>query len=415
MNAELIAVGTELLLGEISNTDGQYISRRLAEIGINVYFHTVVGDNPVRLESALAAALERSDVVITTGGLGPTCDDLTKEVVAKAAGRKLALHRPSLEKIRGYFAARGREMTENNIKQAYLPEGCEVFENDWGTAPGCAVTTEEGRIIAMLPGPPRECLPMTDYRLIPYLKRFSQGAIVSRIVRVFGQGESALEQSLRPLMEQSVNPTLAPYAKEGEVELRVTAKAETGQKAFELTVPLVERLKKELGGLIYGIDVGSLEEALLLRLKEKGLTLACAESCTGGLISKRITDLPGASEVFLGGVVSYSNDLKRDALGVPEKMLKKYGAVSAQAAVYMARGVAALTGCDIALSVTGIAGPGGGSAQKPVGLCYIGLCANGASFAREFNFGSKNRDRGLIRLLAASSALHMALKAAGRM
>jgi len=412
MNAELIAVGTELLLGQISNTDGQYISGKLAGLGINVYYHTVVGDNPGRLEAVLKTALSRSDIVITTGGLGPTCDDLTKEVIASAAGKKLVLHEPSLERLKHIFA--GREMSENNLKQAYLPEGCTIFENDWGTAPGCAVETENGKIVVMLPGPPRECVPMTDQRLIPYLAGFSDGAIVSRIVRIFGRGESSIEQRLRPLMEKSVNPTLAPYAKEGEVELRVTAKAESEAKAYALTVPMVEALQKELGSLVYGVDVDSLEEALLLELKAKELTFACAESCTGGLISKRITDLPGASEVFLGGVVSYSNDLKTDALGVPERLIEKYGAVSSPVAVHMAIGAAALTGCDIAVSVTGIAGPGGGTDEKPVGLCYIGLWVRGTCFAREFKLGSKTRDRAYIRRIASSNALNLALCAARR-
>ncbi len=408
MNAELIAVGTELLLGEISNTDGQYISQKLAGLGINVFYHTVVGDNPARLEAVLRDAAKRSDIVITTGGLGPTYDDLTKELICRVFGKKLVLHQESLRRIEGFFADRGRPMTENNIKQAYLPEGCEVFSNDWGTAPGCAFKAENC-VVAMLPGPPRECRPMTDLRLVPYLASLSDGVIYSDSVRICGMGESAVEALLRPIMENAVNPTVAPYCKLGEVELRVTAKAGSEAEAKALTAPVVEEIKSALGDVVYGVNVDSLEQAVVAGLRDAGLKLATAESCTGGLVSKRITDVSGSSEVFLGGVVSYANSVKQNVLGVKEETLASVGAVSAGTAEQMARGVCALTGADVGVSLTGIAGPGGGTEEKPVGLVYMGLCRGEKVTVTELRIGSRGRTRDDIRSQAATTALKAVL------
>lgn len=408
MNAELIAVGTELLLGEISNTDGQYISQKLAGLGINVFYHTVVGDNPARLEAVLRDAAKRSDIVITTGGLGPTYDDLTKELICRVFGKKLVLHEESLRRIEGFFADRGRPMTENNIKQAYLPEGCEVFSNDWGTAPGCAFKAENC-VVAMLPGPPRECRPMTDLRLVPYLASLSDGVIYSDSIRICGMGESAVEALLRPIMENAVNPTVAPYCKLGEVELRVTAKAESEAEAKALTAPVVEEIKSALGDVVYGVNVDSLEQAVVAGLRDAGLKLATAESCTGGLVSKRITDVSGSSEVFLGGVVSYANSVKQNVLGVKAETLASVGAVSAGTAEQMARGVCALTGADVGVSLTGIAGPGGGTEEKPVGLVYMGLCRGDKVTVTELRIGSRGRTRDDIRSQAATTALKAVL------
>ena len=408
MNAELIAVGTELLLGEISNTDGQYISQKLASLGINVFYHTVVGDNPARLEKVLEDAARRSDLVITTGGLGPTYDDLTKELICRVFGRKLVLHEESLARIEAFFADRGKPMTENNVKQAYLPEGCTVFANDWGTAPGCAFETENC-IVAMLPGPPRECRPMTDLRLVPYLAKKGDGVIYSDSLRICGMGESAVEAILRPIMENAVNPTIAPYCKLGEVELRVTAKAESEEAAKELTTPVVSKIKEILGDVVYGVNIDNLEQAVVLALKSKGLTLATAESCTGGLVSKRITDVSGSSEVFLGGVVSYANSVKEKVLGVKGETLASVGAVSAETAGEMAKGVCALTGADVGVSLTGIAGPGGGSEEKPVGLVYMGLCRGENVTVTELRIGSRGRTRDDIRCQAATTALKAVL------
>ena len=410
MSAEIISVGTELLLGEIANTDAQYVSECLSELGIDLYYHTVVGDNPGRLTDVLRLARSRSNLIITTGGLGPTYDDLTKEVICKTLDLPLELHEPSLERMRGFFADTGREMTENNVKQAYLPRGCTVFDNDWGTAPGCAAEAD-GVTVVMLPGPPRECRPMMKERVMPYLRARSEKAIVSSEVRIFGMGESAVEALLRDKMEHALNPTIAPYCKDGEVMLRVTASAACEAEARAMLPPVVAELKSVLGDVVYGVDVGSLEESVVALLAERGLTMACAESCTGGLVAKRITDIPGSSAVFLGGVVSYANDVKRDVLGVPERLLREYGAVSRPVAAYMARNTAKLTGADVAVALTGIAGPSGGSAEKPVGLVYAGLTLRGATCVQELRLGGRTRDRAYIRQLAASHALAMVRRA----
>jgi nicotinamide-nucleotide amidase len=409
MNAELIAVGTELLLGEIANTDGQFISRCLSELGINLYYHTVVGDNPARLASVLKQAAGRSDLVITTGGLGPTYDDLTKEVIAETMGKKLILHEPSFRRLKEHMEKFGRTMTKNNEKQAWLPEGCIVLDNDWGTAPG-AIVEVEGCTVIMLPGPPRECEPMMLYRVMPYLQEREKGVILSQTVRIFGMGESAVENRLNELMKSATNPTVAPYAKAGEVLIRVTARAETKEEAEKLIAPMLDRLHQELGHVIYGTDVASMEKALVEALAQKGMTLATAESCTGGLVSQKITNVPGASAVFYGGVVSYADGVKEDVLSVPLKVLAKHGAVSEPVAAYMARGVCRITGSDIGIGITGIAGPSGGSEEKPVGLVYVGLCVKGAVMVRKLNLGGIGRDRDMIRHLAALNAMHMVLE-----
>lgn len=411
MNAELIAVGTEILLGEIANTDGQFISECLSELGINVFYHTVVGDNPKRLADTLKLAKSRSDLIITTGGLGPTYDDLTKEIVCEVFGKKLVLHEPSLERIKAYFDGLGRTMTENNRKQAMLPEGCTVLDNDWGTAPGCIIEAG-GNTVVMLPGPPRECFPMVRGRLFEYLSSKCERIIHSRKIRIFGMGEAAVEHRLRDMMVSYTNPTIAPYAKDGEVMVRVTAKAESKAGAEKLTLPVVGEICTVLGNTVYGVDVDSLEQCVVKKLSEKNLTLCFAESCTGGLIAKRITDIPGSSKVFLGSVTAYANGVKTGLLCVPEEIIEKHGAVSRAAAVHMALGASRLFKSDISVAVTGIAGPGGGSGEKPVGLCYISLAAGGRAFVREFKFGERNRDRAHIRTLAASSALKLALDAA---
>jgi len=375
MRCELIAVGTELLLGEIANTDAQMISLGLSELGINVYHHTVVGDNPARLTAALEIAKSRADIIITTGGLGPTADDLTKETIAAAFGKKLYMDKEQQERLHQRMGSR---MTPNNEKQAMLPEGCEVLVNDWGTAPGCAFYAE-GCHVLMLPGPPSECTPMFKYRARPYLERLcTDGQVIrSRFVKIFGMGESAMEDKLSYLMTKLENPTAAPYAKEGECEVRVTAKADSEEAAYALIDPVVEEIRGVLGSVVYGIDVSSLEEVVVKGLIEKGLTVATAESCTGGLVGKRLTDISGSSSCYLGGVVSYANEVKMHVLGVSEETLRAHGAVSPETAIEMARGVRKLMGADIGVSTTGVAGPGGGSPEKPVGTVYIGICADG--------------------------------------
>lgn len=403
MNAELIAVGTEILLGDIVNTDAQVISQGLSELGINVYYQTVVGDNPQRLERAIREAKDRADIIITTGGLGPTLDDLTKETLASVFGKKMELHQPSLDRITEFFKKIGREMTPNNEKQAWLPEGCTVFVNEWGTAPGCGFEAD-GKHVLMLPGPPRECTPMWEHCAKPYLYPLAGGCIVSHSVRVFGLGESAMEDRLHELMATMTNPTIAPYAKTSECFARVTAMADTEEEAEKLLAPVVDQVVEMLGADVYGVDVDSLEQVVGNGLRERGMTLAVAESCTGGLLSKRITDLPGASDYYLGGVCSYSNDAKMKLLGVKKETLDEFGAVSAQTAEEMAAGAAKVLGADIGVGITGIAGPGGATEDKDVGLVYISVYFKGELITRKTN-NSLGRDR--VRNQAASTALDL--------
>ncbi len=403
MNAELIAVGTEILLGDIVNTDAQVISQGLSELGINVFYQTVVGDNPARLRHVVETARDRADIIITTGGLGPTLDDLTKETLATVFGKKMALHQPSLDRIKGFFQTIGREMTPNNEKQAWLPEGCTVFVNEWGTAPGCAFEAY-GKHVLMLPGPPRECNPMWKECAMPYLYKLAGGCIVSRNIRVFGLGESNMEAILHDMMEQSKNPTIAPYAKTSECFARVTAKADTPAECEKLLEPVVEKICGLLGDDVYGVDVDSLEQVVGDGLRQRGMTLAVAESCTGGLLSKRITDVPGCSDYYLGGVCSYANEVKMNLLGVKKETLDTLGAVSSEVAEQMAEGVAKALGADVGVGITGVAGPGGGTEEKPVGLVYISVWHKGQHFTRKMK-AANGRDR--IRMQAASTALDL--------
>ena len=399
--AELIAVGTELLLGNIANTDAQMISQGLSQLGINVYYHTVVGDNPQRVRQAVDIARDRADILITTGGLGPTCDDLTKVAVAQAFGKELVYHEPSAQRIRERFAQRGTPVTENNFQQAMVPEGCTVLDNDWGTAPGVAFQAG-GTHVLMLPGPPRECEKMFRHRALPYLQKLSDGVIASRTVKTFGIGESAAEALLRDLMNALHNPTLAPYAKPTGTELRITAHAPTREEALRLIAPVEEQVKAILGDKVIGVDVDSLEEVCFALLKDRVLTVGTAESCTGGLLAKLLTDLPGSSAVFRGGVVSYTNGVKAGLLGVPQDLLDRYGAVSPQVAEAMARGA---KGCDIALSTTGVAGPDADDRGNPIGLVYLGLAWGDQCRVTEFRAGPVERER--VRRQAAQTALDL--------
>lgn len=402
---EILSVGTELLLGGIANTDAQLLSRGLSELGLNVYYHTVVGDNPARLAQAVETARSRADVLLTTGGLGPTCDDLTKRVLAECFGKELVFHPDIAEGLRAWFARRGQEMAENNLQQSLLPEGCTVFQNACGTAPGCAF--EAGGVhVLMLPGPPGECEDMFRRSAAPYLARLGQGIIRSHTLKIFGIGESRLESLLREDMEAMTNPTLAPYAKQGECELRITAKAPTARQAEELMAPVLERLKGLLGELVYGMDVSGLEQAVLELLIRRGLSLGTAESCTGGLIAKRITDLPGSSAAFRGGVVSYCDAVKAAALGVPEALLAQYGAVSEPVAHAMAQGARRALGCDLALSATGVAGPGPDGDGNPAGLVFLGLAAPDGTHVRRVQIANAGRER--VRIVAAHHAFDLA-------
>ncbi len=409
--AEILCVGTELLLGDIVNTNAAYLSRKLAELGIHVYRHTVVGDNPVRLRRALDAAFAEADLVITSGGLGPTYDDLTKETVAEYFGRAMKMHEESLETIRAYFTRLGRVMTKNNEKQAMMPIGARVFPNHYGTAPSLAVGNEEGtKTVIMLPGPPGELCPIFEEEILPYLKGRRETVLVSKNIHIFGMGESAVEEKLKTLMTESKNPTVAPYCKEGEVRLRVTAESDTEEHAAALCDAMIDRIARtEVGAYIYGIDVDSLERAVVETLRKEGKTLATAESCTGGLIAKRLTDLAGCSDVFVGGCVTYSNESKERLLGVCHETLERFGAVSEQTAAEMARGARERLGADVAVSATGIAGPGGGSEEKPVGTVFVGISTRNGETVRKLSL-SAMRSRDYIRLVTASNAYDMILK-----
>lgn len=403
---ELLAVGTELLLGNTANTDAQMLFQELSALGLNVYYHSVVGDNPERLRRAVELAMSRADVLITTGGLGPTCDDLTKRVVAEAFGKKLVYHSECARAIRDYFAVSGRVMTDNNLQQAWLPEGCTILENRWGTAPGCAFQSGENYVV-MLPGPPRECLPMFREEAAPWLARLSEGVIRSRTLRVFGWGESQVESLLRERMDGLTNPTLAPYAKEGEMELRVTAKAVDERTAEALITPVEQEVRAVLGGLIYGTGEDSLEKVVLEGLRAQGLTLGTAESCTGGLLAKRLTDLPGASAVFRGGVVSYTNEVKANVLGVAQTLLDEQGAVCADVARAMAQGARRVLGCDVAVATTGVAGPDSDERGNPVGLVYVAMAAPDGCWVRELHLGGARERRDRVRTLAANHGFDM--------
>ena len=405
-SVEILSVGTELLLGNIANLDAQILSRGLSELGLNVFWHTVVGDNPQRAREAVAIAKQRADIIITTGGLGPTCDDLTKNVLAEAFGKKLVFDEGSAQRIRSYFTRTKRPMTENNLQQAMLPEGCTVLTNDWGTAPGCAFEAEGCHVI-MLPGPPSECRPMFQYRAKPYLLSLSEGVIASHTLKLFGIGESAMEAQLREQMNAMHNPTLAPYAKEGECELRVTAKAADDASAQALLLPTVEQIKALFGSKVYGVDVPSLEYVVLEGLKARGLTLGTAESCTGGLMAKRLTDIPGASQAFKGGIVSYTNEVKANVLGVPQHLLDQFGAVSQEVAMAMAQGAREALGCDIALSSTGVAGPDRDEWDNEVGTMFVAIATAEGCHVRPLKLGNRPvRER--LRIQTASHAFDLA-------
>lgn len=390
-------------MGDILNTDAQFLSIELARLGISVIHQSTVGDNRERLLAQLKEAADRSDIIILSGGLGPTPDDLTKEVCCEFFGKKMFLHEPTVEKIKTYFSTKGMKMAQNNLKQAMFPKDCVIFPNDNGTAPGMAIE-KDGVHILVLPGPPRELKPMFRNCAVPYLMQFSDRIIVSHNIRTFGIGESLMAERVNDLFEAE-NPTVAPYAKDGEALLRVTAMARTKEEAENLCKPVINEIKSRLDGFVYGVDYTCIEEAVIEKLKEKHMKVATAESCTGGLIAKRITDVPGASEVFDCGIISYANEIKHRVLGVSEDDLNKYGAVSEPVARQMAQGALKVSGADIAVSVTGIAGPDSDSTNKPVGLVYIGLADRDNVWVRELR--TSRKDRSYNRYVSASNALNM--------
>ncbi|MCC8156512.1 MAG: competence/damage-inducible protein A [Oscillospiraceae bacterium] len=406
MNAEIISVGTELLLGNIVNTDARDLSIALSELGINVYWQTVVGDNPERLRAALAVARSRAGLIITTGGLGPTCDDLTKQTVAETFGAQLYFDERAARELRAFFRVDdGGTMPENNLQQCYLPVGCTPFYNTCGTAPGCGFTAADGTVVMLLPGPPKELNAMLQNGGLAFLRTVSGAPIFSHNIMTFGMGESAIESRLRDEMNALTNPTLAPYAREGDVRLRVTAKAETQAEADARMAPVIALVREKLGGIIYGIDTPSLEATVLSLLLERGETFAAAESCTGGLIAKRMTDLPGASAVFRGGVTVYTNDAKMRLLGVDEETLRTQTAVSRAVAVQLAERVREKLDADYGIGVTGVAGPDTDGVH-PVGTVFVSLSSRAGTAVRALTLSSRS-DRSRIRTLSANHAFDM--------
>ncbi len=404
MNAEIISVGTELLLGDIVNSNSQFLARELAAYGVDTLYQSTVGDNRERLRQAIELAVSRCDMVILTGGLGPTEDDLTRETVAECLGFPLVLHEESDRRIRAYFERTGKEYTENNQKQAMLPEGCIVFPNDHGTAPGCAIEQGAHRVV-LLPGPPRELIPMFFEQVAPYLTRCSGGTIHSHTVGVFGIPEAAVDERLQDLMEGS-NPTVAPYAKDGEVVLRITAKADTVEQANALCDPVIAEIRERLGNAVYGVDAGGLAKRVVALLSEKEMKIATAESCTAGLLSGRLTEVPGVSAVFECGIAAYSKEIKHQMLGVPESILEQRGAVSPETAGAMAVGARRSGGADIGIGITGVAGPDT-SEGKAVGTVYVALADEKRVWVKKVFAGHGDEDREYIRNMATLYALDM--------
>lgn len=406
MVAELISVGTELLLGNTVNTNSNYLARKCAEFGISNFYQITVGDNEERLSHAIKVALERSDIVILTGGLGPTKDDLTKEITAKVLKKELIEDSEVKDSINNYFRNLNRKViTENNWKQSMIIEGATVVENHNGTAPGLVITSDEGKIVILLPGPPRELIPMFDETIGPYLKSLLPGILYSKMIKVCGIGESLAETMISDLIDQQTNPTIAPYAKTGEVHFRITANVTNKKDGEELIKPVLSELKRRFGNSIYTTDeTENLEDVIVKLLSKNQLKLTTAESCTGGLVSGRIVNVSGASNVFGEGFITYSNNAKEKYLGVKKETLQQYGAVSKETAKEMALGAASVSESEVSLAVTGLAGPDGGSEQKPIGLVYIACCINDKVKVEEFHFGG-NRQK--IRETTATYALNL--------
>lgn len=403
LKAEILSVGTELLMGQIANTNAQYISKRLPEVGIGVFYHSVVGDNPGRLEESLKLALSRADIVITTGGLGPTQDDLTKETVAKTLGLPMELHQKSYDAIQAYFQNNGKVMVESNFRQAYFPKGAIIMENDMGTAPGCIIPIGDCQFIVMLPGPPKELHPMFDQWVLSFFARKTEIPLLSRFLRVVGVGESLVEEKIISLVEGQTNPTFATYAKDGIVTIRITAEDDGGQGVLLLDQAEAQ-IKEILGDAVYTSSDEELEEVVMKLLKAQNMKIACAESCTGGQLAEVITSHAGASEVFATGVVTYTEEAKMKLLGVKPETLKNYTVYSPQVAAEMAEGLQRLSGAEVCVSITGIAGPEGGTEKTPVGTVFIGVKCRNKLSVTEHHFTGGNRDR--VRTLSVIHALN---------
>ena len=390
MKTAILSVGTELLFGQITNTNTVYLSQKLNLMGFDVMYHYTVGDNPERVAEMIELAFKDCDIVLTTGGLGPTQDDLTKEVACQVLGDELVMMDDVLEELTAYFKKNGRQMTENNKKQAIMPSRAKIFRNDAGTAPGFALE-KDGKYIICMPGPPREMTRMFEKSVMPFLEERSDDVIYYRMIRCFGIGESQLETSLLDLIDTQTDPTLATYAKEGECSLRIASKRKTLDEARAAVDEMLDKVQQIIGDYIYSIDDEELVQVVCDKLMKKKLTIASAESCTGGMFAAALTDIPGISDVFQRGIVTYSNEAKMDELGVSAETLKKHGAVSEKTALEMAQGLKVVSGCDVCISVTGIAGPGGGSTEKPVGLVYIGLICGDRKLCKRVQMRNVNR------------------------
>ena len=412
MTAEILCVGTELLLGDIVNTNAAYIARELARIGIDLYHQTVVGDNPERLKRALNDAFDRADLVVTTGGLGPTFDDVTKETVAAYFGKKMVRNQEAMDRIASYYEKRGIELTDNTKKQADLPEGCIVFQNNHGTAPGLAMEGK-GKVVIMLPGPPSEMIPMFDNSAVPYLMQYSGKTIVSSTIHFFGIGESLLESRMHEYMLAHSNPSVAPYAKDGEVQVRVTASAHTKEEAEAMIQPVVEEICRDYGKYLYGVDIGTMQNALVQELRKKGLTIAVAEGCSGGNVVKRITEVPGSDQVFEMGVVTNTVRAREKLAGVRAETMAKYGVYSEETAREMAEGIRNRSGADIGIAITGRTGLESDTVGEDLGLVYVAVDSEAYRHVTKVDLaGNRKAQSEFVRYVGSSSALWNGLKAA---
>ncbi len=391
MKTAILSVGTEILFGQIVNTNTVYLSQQMNMLGFDVMYHYTVGDNPKRVEEMIDLAFQDCDLILTTGGLGPTQDDLTKEVACKALDDELVMMDDVLEEIEKYFQTLGREMTENNKKQAIMPSRATVFHNDAGTAPGFALE-KDGKYIVCMPGPPREMTRMFQKSVVPFLQRMSQGSLYYRQIRFFGIGESMLETKLMDLIDNQTDPTLATYAKEGECSLRIASKRDTEEEAKQAVDEMLEQVKERVGHYIYSCDNEELAQVVACKLMDKGLSLSSAESCTGGMFASTMTDISGISQCFDRGLVTYSNQAKMEELGVRAETLEKFGAVSEETALEMVEGLQRVSSSDVCISVTGIAGPGGGTEEKPVGLVYIGFAYGDKKLCKKIQMRNVNRN-----------------------
>lgn len=412
MKAEILCVGTELLLGDIVNTNAAYIARELARIGIELYHQTVVGDNQERLKRALNEAFDRADLVVTTGGLGPTFDDVTKETVAAYFGKKMVRNQEAMDRISSYYEKRGIELTDNTKKQADLPEGCIAFQNNHGTAPGLAIEGR-GKVVIMLPGPPSEMIPMFDGSAVPYLLQYSGKTIVSSTVHFFGIGESLLESRMHEYMLAHNNPSVAPYAKDGEVQVRVTASARTKEEADAMIRPVVAEICRDYGKYLYGVDVGTMQNALVRELRTKGLTIAVAEGCSGGNVIKRITEVPGSDQVFEMGVVTNTSRAREKLAGVRSETMARYGIYSEETAREMAEGIRRSSGADIGIAITGRTGLESDTVGEELGLVYVAVDSEAYRHVTKVDLaGNRKAQSEFVRYVGSSSALWNGLKAA---